>query len=252
MEGFMRSSRHFKIISQILIFAMLHLCWLSSYGYAEMVPTKSAIEQPSTSNTDRQRLLDLLDRQEVIDELEKYGISKVEAVARINSLTDEEVTVIAGKLDELPKGGQVNYGRFIVWWTVVPVVVALIAGYLIYLPGLLLFCPFSDDSYGECISSYSGKYWALFSSGPGHSVDNECTKKCGDQWTKCIGSKEYNEEFIEIRNQCNLDNADCLKSCEIEEEKERLKEEKISEKVEEELTPVLIEEDCDPGMESCT
>ena len=94
-----------KTISQILILAMIHLCWLTSYGWAEMIPTESSIEQPSTSNTDRQRILDLLDRQEVIDELEKYGISKVEATARINSLTDEEVTEIAGKLDELPEGG---------------------------------------------------------------------------------------------------------------------------------------------------
>lgn len=37
--------------------------------------------------------------------MEKYGISKVEAIARINSLTDEEGTEIAGKLDELPEGG---------------------------------------------------------------------------------------------------------------------------------------------------
>jgi len=43
----MRLSRHFKTISQILIFAMLHLCWLTSYGYAEMIPTESSIEKPS-------------------------------------------------------------------------------------------------------------------------------------------------------------------------------------------------------------
>jgi len=101
----MRSSQHFKTISRILILAILHLCWLTSYGYSEMLPTESAIEQPSTSNTDRQRILDLMDRREVVDEFEKYGISKVEATARINSLTDEEVIQIAGKLDELPEGG---------------------------------------------------------------------------------------------------------------------------------------------------
>ena len=84
---------------------MFHLCWLTSFGYAEMIPTESAAQSQEQINTDRQRILDLLDRQEVIDELEKYGISKVEAVARINSLTDEEVTEIAGKLDELPEGG---------------------------------------------------------------------------------------------------------------------------------------------------
>ena len=44
---------------------MLHLCWITSYGYAEMVPTESAVQ----SQDDRQRLLDLFDRQEVIEEL---------------------------------------------------------------------------------------------------------------------------------------------------------------------------------------
>jgi len=65
-----------------------------------MVPTGSATQ--SQVQDDRQRLLDLLHRQEVVNELEKYGISKVEAATRINSLTGEEVTKIAGKLDELP------------------------------------------------------------------------------------------------------------------------------------------------------
>jgi hypothetical protein len=95
-----------KPISRILIFAMLHLCWITSYGYADMVPTDSAVQ----SQDNRQRLLDLFDRQEVIEELEKYGISRVEAVARINSLTDEEVVETAGKLDELPEGGIFNLG----------------------------------------------------------------------------------------------------------------------------------------------
>ena len=99
----MRSSSYFKVISRILILAMLHLCWLTSYGYAEMVPTESA--NPSQYQDDRQRILDLLDRQEVANELEKYSISKVEASARINSLTDEEVTEIAANLGELPAGG---------------------------------------------------------------------------------------------------------------------------------------------------
>ena len=101
----MRSSRHFKVISHTLIFAMLHLCWLTSYGYAEMFPTESTIEQPTQDETDRQRTLDLLDRQEVIDELEKYGITKEEASVRINSLSDKEVMEIAGRLGELPAGG---------------------------------------------------------------------------------------------------------------------------------------------------
>lgn len=101
----MRSSSYFKTISQILIFAMLHLCWITSFGYAEMIPTESTIEQPFQDGTDRQRILDLMKRQEVMDELENYGISQMEAAARINSLSDEEITHIAGRLDGLPTGG---------------------------------------------------------------------------------------------------------------------------------------------------
>ena len=99
----MRLHRNLKTISRILILATLHLCWLTSYGYAEMVPTESANQLQVQD--DRQRILDLLDRQEVIDELQKYGVSKVEAVARINSLTDEELSTLANKMSRLPAGG---------------------------------------------------------------------------------------------------------------------------------------------------
>jgi hypothetical protein len=76
-----------------------------------MIPTESATQ---SQQDDRQRILDLLDRQEVIDELGKYGISKVEATARIKSLTDKEVTKIAGRLVELPEGGSSGCQRVIV------------------------------------------------------------------------------------------------------------------------------------------
>ena len=110
----MHSPHYFKIISRILVLAILHLCWLTSYGYAEMVSTESSLQFQEQPQTDRQRILDLLDREEVVDELGKYGISNVEAVARINSLTDEEVIEIAGKLDELPVGASSGCHRVIV------------------------------------------------------------------------------------------------------------------------------------------
>jgi uncharacterized protein DUF6627 len=258
MERFMRSSRHFKIISQILILAMLHLCWLTSYGYAEMVPTESAIEQPSTSNTDRQRLLDLLSRQEAVDELEKYGISKVEAVARINSLTDEEVTEISGKLDEFEAGGEVGALIFYFGLLLAPLILTGVF-YVAFLPFAAGVCVFVEDPWSDCMGDYWGFYTNLWGI---KKAPNECTKKCDIERTKCIdskgyseefliGTKEYYEEFLEKGRQCNLDKADCLKNCQIEEDKERLEKE-ASEKVEEESDSVPVEEDCDPGMESCT
>lgn len=53
---------------------------------------------------DRARLNDLVAREDIQRELKAYGISPEEAQARINSLTDEEVAQVAGRLDELPAG----------------------------------------------------------------------------------------------------------------------------------------------------
>jgi Family of unknown function (DUF6627) len=259
----MHSSHHFKTISRILIFAMLHLCWLTSYGYAEMVPTESSIEQPSTSSTDRQRLLDLLNRQDVVDELEKYGISKLEATARINSLTEEEVTKIAGKLNELSEGGENMGGPMIGAGIAVLIIlpaILLVTFYIAFLPIAAGVCVFVEDTWSECIEDYWGFFTkpleGMYGPLPNEEEESECTKKCGDQKTKCFGSEEYEYEIddlkLEIRHQCNLDHDDCLKNCQIEvKEKEEVKEETTSEKVEMESDSIPVEEDCDPGMESC-
>ena len=102
----MRSFRKLKTISRILIFALLHLCWLSSYGWAEMVPTESTVQSEGDSpvQSDRQRLYDLLQRERVQKTLNQYGISQEEATARINSLSDQELSEVAGKLDRLKAG----------------------------------------------------------------------------------------------------------------------------------------------------
>jgi hypothetical protein len=155
MEGFMHSSSYFKTISQILILAMLHLCWLTSYGYAEMVPTESANQ--SQYQDDRQRILDLLDRQDVVDELGKYGINKVEAVTRINSLTDEEVTQIAGKLDELSEGGGSSKTMgFIILLFLYPLVWLMYAFTLVTSPIAMGVCVFVEDPWGDCFNDYLG------------------------------------------------------------------------------------------------
>lgn len=49
-------------------------------------------------------------RKDVIAQLQAYGISSEEALARVDNLIDQEVALIAGKLDQLPadslaKGG---------------------------------------------------------------------------------------------------------------------------------------------------
>jgi Family of unknown function (DUF6627) len=183
----LRRAATMKTISRILILAMLHLGWLTSYGYAEMVPTESAIRVQD----DRQRLLDLLERQEVIEELEKYGISKVEAVARINSLTDEEVTMIAGKLDELPPGGVIEpflFAAFFMTW-------------LILYPVMAFVCLFKAEPWNECME-WSQRFWENWKSGSsGGGSDSYggfqyCNSGCESDFKGCMESAdgEKNEE----------------------------------------------------------
>jgi Family of unknown function (DUF6627) len=252
MEGFMRSSRHFKTISRILILAMLHLCWLTSYGYAEMIPTESAVQ----SQTDRQRLLDLLDRQDVVNELQKYGISKVEATVRINSLTDEEVTKIVGKLDELPPGGGI-VKRFVsilfglvllpiaVLWAIVCIGLAPRSEYA---PDILYYVRGDEGCFG--LFGYSGRLIGgqESSSIEGSSEMGQCLSPCYSDFNNCMEDADNHEG----EEQCEQKKQMCIQECEGEEDKEQMQEREMSEKVEEEFTPVTIEEDCDPGMESCT
>ena len=218
-----------KIISRILILAMFHLCWLTSYGWAEMVSTESATEQPSTSNTDRQRLLDLLNRGEVVGELEKYGISKVEAVARINSLTDEEVTEIAGKLDELPPGGFAN----------ALAAAALLALFLaLYIPGLLIKtieCIFSDCEAKGGASYIFTPFWKdeRITISPQVKA-GFCFDNCNSDYNGCINTD--NGENIQ-KSQCEIEYQMCDKQCVVA--------------FDNDLREDTTEEECDPGMESC-
>lgn len=206
----MRPPRHFKVISRILILAILHLCWLTSYGWAEMIPTESAIEKPSQVETDRQRLLDLLNREEVVIELKKYGISKVEAVARMNSLSDEEVIEISGRLNELPEGGNV---ALVVAGALVLAI--LLVAYTLELVFKGIYCIFAD-----CKESIFKPFWRPDGGGEEEEYDiGHCYSRCHSTASECINS----EKIEKSKPQCEEDKQACFQQCEVEQE-ERLKE----------------------------
>jgi len=134
----LRSSRHFKAIIRILIFAILHLCWLTSYGWAEIAATDSVVAVSMQNSADREKIRALLNREDVQHQLETYGISHEEALARVNSLTDAEISALVKEIGDVPAGGQLEgivYGFLILAWLA------------LYLPGLLIktiVCIFSD------------------------------------------------------------------------------------------------------------
>jgi hypothetical protein len=71
-----------------------------SPSYAGLIPTEAANE--------RARVMALVERPEVAQQLEKMGIPQNDARARVAAMSEAEVASLAGKLDALPAGGALS------------------------------------------------------------------------------------------------------------------------------------------------
>ena len=87
-----------------LVVAVFSLSLPRRPSAATLVATESAVTPPTDAETDRVRVHAILDREDVQAHLQAYGISADEARARVESLTDDEVALIVGQLDQLPAG----------------------------------------------------------------------------------------------------------------------------------------------------
>lgn len=65
------------------------------------------IHAASGARHDHARIGAALERPEVIAHLEKMGVSKADAQARVAALTDEEAATLASHIDSLPAGGDI-------------------------------------------------------------------------------------------------------------------------------------------------
>jgi len=65
------------------------------------------IHAANTASQNRARIGAALDRPEVIAHLERMGVSKDDAQARVAALSDEEAATVASQIDSLPAGGNV-------------------------------------------------------------------------------------------------------------------------------------------------
>jgi hypothetical protein len=124
--------RHSSPLVYALIIALLSMSLPQGRAEAAMASTESVIGIAHDSQAERERVRAFLDRADVQAQLQAYGISPEEAVARVDALTDGEIALIAGKVDQLPAGG--CYGEacgaavLILLAAAVLVVVGLIAG----------------------------------------------------------------------------------------------------------------------------
>jgi hypothetical protein len=68
-----------------------------------MITTESVIHPDSDPLFDRARVRAFLERTDMMIQMQSYGLSHVEALSRVESLTDREIALIADKMDQIPQ-----------------------------------------------------------------------------------------------------------------------------------------------------
>lgn len=94
----------FRFMSLLLIFSFVLLDFSVQSAWARMIDTSTviAVQQESAQ---RERVAAFLGRDDVQQILVQHGVNAVEAQQRVASLSDVELSRIAGQIDQLPAGG---------------------------------------------------------------------------------------------------------------------------------------------------
>jgi hypothetical protein len=101
--------RHRKSIGLVMLFSTFFLYFPVSPARAVMIDAQFAINQDSKQLPARGRVRAFIGRADVMAQMQAYGISPTEALSRVDSLTDCEITSIAGKMDRMPAGAGGTY-----------------------------------------------------------------------------------------------------------------------------------------------
>jgi hypothetical protein len=99
-----RLRRLTKPVSHLLAFGILALSLHLPAAQAGMIGTE-AVVNATQAQQDRARLHDVFNREDVKAQLIARGVDPAQVQARVDSLTDQEVQSLAGKLDQVPAGG---------------------------------------------------------------------------------------------------------------------------------------------------
>lgn len=204
-----------KVISQILVVAIINLACTYSYAWVDPTATTVVIHKKSIAQIYRHQLIDMTDRQEVVDQLILYGVSKEEAINRINSLTDEEIEAYFANIDQLSSGGQQGgYMEAVIFFIVFSPVLAIMAmGWVGIKVTASIACLFHFDEYQYCFENF--EYSAgLANSTPvketlAPSQGASCLEPCYSDFNDCMDSSHDAAE----ENQCNEEKTLCVQQC---------------------------------------
>jgi hypothetical protein len=103
----------FKAIALTIAAAMFVTSLPVGAARAGLVTTEQLVDAKAAAS-DRERLAAILLRDDVRQQMEALGVDRNEAIARLASLSDQEVQQVAGKVDQLPAGEGVIAGVLII------------------------------------------------------------------------------------------------------------------------------------------
>jgi hypothetical protein len=92
--------------SRVVMLTTLTLVLPQPAAFAGLIGTDQLLVQQQAA-PERDRIVAFLDRADVVAQMQNMGVSPGEAKDRVYALSDEEVHQLAGKLDQLPAGGDI-------------------------------------------------------------------------------------------------------------------------------------------------
>ena len=98
--------RNSKLISGIVVFTVTMLTAYWTPTRAALVTTQELVQQAQVSK-DREKVEAFLNRIDVQEQLKGWGVDPNVAKARVDDLTDQEISQLAAQIDQLPAGGNV-------------------------------------------------------------------------------------------------------------------------------------------------
>ena len=100
----MPTIRTLRRISLALVACLITLMLPVAPVHAALIGTDQVVTSTQTIQ-DRERIRVFLQRDDVRQLLRQQGVDASDALARVGSMTNDEVNLVAGKLDQLPAGG---------------------------------------------------------------------------------------------------------------------------------------------------
>jgi hypothetical protein len=108
----MMNIRNLRRISLSMVACLVTLMLPVAPVQAAMIGSEQVITGAQVAQ-DRERVRVFMQREDVRQALGQQGVNADEALARVDAMTDDEVSLVAGKIDQLPAGGSSVVGALV-------------------------------------------------------------------------------------------------------------------------------------------